>query len=136
MNATAPNRSKPSGPAGKTILLVEDDDCMREDIAYALRKRGYNLIEAADAASALDALHRSQRIDLLFTDIVLADGMSGRGLAQEAQNHRPELPVIFTSGYAPDVVFPEAAHARAVHFLQKPYSRQLLLDKVEAALAA
>ena len=93
-------------PAGRkliggteTILVVEDDDAVRQHVTAQLQGLGYQVLEAATGAEAMDVLDQSPAVDLLFTDVVMPGGMGGRDLADAARKLRPSLKVLFTSGY-------------------------------------
>jgi PAS domain S-box-containing protein len=111
----------------ETILLVEDDPRLRAAAASQLRALGYQVLPAASAAEALEAL-RQRPVDLLFTDIGLAGAMDGRRLAEKARALRPELKVLFTSGG------PAAGAGPAL--LAKPYRHQHLAAALRDVLGA
>ena len=92
-----------SGSGEETILVVEDNEEVRAYSVMIFRELGYRVLEAPDSTSALTILKVDQRIDLLFTDVVLPDG-NGRILAETALSHRPELPVLFTTGYSRNAI--------------------------------
>jgi len=81
-----------------TVLLVDDDDLVREIASEALSQMGYQVIEASDGEAALRLLNAQPKIRLLFTDVVMP-GMNGFALAHEAKRLRPDLRVVYTSGY-------------------------------------
>jgi DNA-binding transcriptional regulator YhcF (GntR family) len=122
-----PPRARP----GETVLLVEDDADVRRWAASALETLGYRVVQAADAAAALELLDSpaARRVDLLFTDVVLAGGMTGRELAEALAARRPNVPALFTSGYPRE---PSAA-AEAVD-LEKPYELERLAAVVRSAI--
>ena len=129
-----------SGPA--TILLVEDNDLVRPQVAMAIRALGYDVIEAEDGPSALQQLAQPCRIDLLFTDIVMPGGINGRELAAKACAIRSGLRVLFTSGYADNVLTREEQRD-GVRLIAKPYRgpelarvlRDVLADEAESPAA-
>src|SRR5262249_16660004 len=100
--ADAPGEAKPEPPrpTGETVLVVEGDDDGRGYRADILRDLGYQVVEAPEGAAALAALDAEPRIRLLFTDVGLPGGLNGRQLADEARRRRPDLKVLFTTGYA------------------------------------
>ncbi len=111
-----------------TILLVEDEESLRELVTATLETAGYEVIAAASGLEALAQweLH-SERIDLLFTDMVMPEGVSGRQLAERLSTAQPDLKIIYTSGYSLDLTDPYFAGGREIYFLEKPYrSAQLL----------
>ena len=118
----------------ETILIVEDNEGVREVAAEFLEELGYSVIVAEDGPSALMILTRRRDIDLLFTDIVLPGGVMGTQLAERAQQLRPDLPIIFTTGFAsPDVLHDSAIDATHL-VLSKPYRKSELATMVRSAL--
>jgi CheY-like chemotaxis protein len=125
-------KAEPAGvsPAGivpetkdeRTILVVEDDLRVRRVTIRRLRELGYNVIEADSGPAALVALDRHDRIDLLFTDIVMPGGMTGVELAQEVRQRRPGLRILLTSGYAEPNALTGGQLTGNVAWLGKPYS--------------
>jgi two-component system cell cycle sensor histidine kinase/response regulator CckA len=118
-----------------TILLVEDEDKVRRLAAQALKKAGYEVIEANSAPAALDLVEAGRQIDLLISDVIMPGGMTGADLAERMRQMQPSLPIILTSGYSEfrgkALQMPEGAF-----FLQKPYSPDQFLKTVDAALSA
>ena len=120
---------------GETVLVVEDDQRVRRVSVRRLRELGYAIIEADSGAAALLVLDREDLIDVLFTDIVMPGGMSGIDLAHEARRRRPELKVLFTSGYAEPAAVRGSTLTTNVAWLGKPYSINELDAKLRALLA-
>ena len=123
-------------PAGgrETILLVEDEDAVRVIISALLRRQGYHVLEAASPGAASDIFdHHSGDIDLLLTDIVMPE-MNGPALAQRLVGQRPELRVLFISGYA-EMATPLEAENPYVGFLMKPFQASVLASKVKDMLS-
>ncbi len=118
----------------ETILLVEDNDGVRAYTKSALEELGYRVLEAADAAQALHVLEGAPRIDLLFTDVVLPGGISGRELADRIVQKQPELPVLFTTGYTRNAIFHHGRLDPNVNLLSKPYTQQDLARKIRQLL--
>ena len=116
------------------ILLVEDDDEVREFISDSLRELGYRVFSAADAYAALKVLDAHQDVDLLFTDVGLPDGINGRVLADEARQRRPGIKVLFTTGYAPNAIVHHGRLDPGVDLITKPYTQTQLAAKVRAVL--
>ena len=114
----------------ETILLVDDSDEMRVIAGRHLNSLGYRVTEAANGHAALAILHGGQTFDLLFTDIIMTDGMTGHQLAAVARQLRPRLKVLFTTGYAG----PEMERAPLGMTLRKPYRKQDLAISVRAVL--
>jgi signal transduction histidine kinase len=124
----------PAPPSGnETILLVEDDEQVRKTVAQQLHVLGYRVIEAERAGRALAALDRNGEIDLLFTDMILPGGIGGRELAREARSVRPNLRVLFTSGYLRGLRADHRLDPGDV-FIGKPYRLRDLAEKVREAL--
>ncbi len=135
----APEVPAPAEPVravegSETILLVEDDDLVRRYGSEQLASMGYRVLLASDGAEALEVLRSDAPIDLLFTDVVMPGGMSGRDLADEAQRVRPGLKVLFTSGYAEHAIVHHGRLDPGVQLLGKPYRRAELARKVRAVL--
>lgn len=108
----------------EAILVVEDDARVRRVAVSRLREAGYTVIEAEAAASALQLLVEHPEVSLVFTDMIMPGGMNGGELAQHVRKLRPDLKMLFTSGYAE----PSAADKTAGSWLQKPYTaRELAL---------
>jgi CHASE3 domain sensor protein/CheY-like chemotaxis protein len=134
--APVENARAPSARPGEVVLLVEDDEDVRDSTVALLRELGYSVIAARDGAEALAQLQGSERVDILFTDVVLPQGMNGRALAVEAAALRPALPVLFTTGHARNGVIHDGRLDPGVQFLAKPYTRQEIAQKLRAALDA
>jgi PAS domain S-box-containing protein len=131
-SADAPLRSR----SGELILLVEDNDGVREYATSVLEDLGYRVLDARDAVSALSLLETSiDSVDLLFTDVVLPGGVSGRALADAALKRRPALPVLFTTGYTENAIVHHGRLDPNVHLLTKPYTQKDLARKVHELLA-
>jgi len=113
-----------------TLLVVEDDESVREFTEEALRTEGWTVLSAADPTDALAlAARESQRIDLLLTDVVLP-GMSGGDLAGRLCSLRPGLRVLFVSGYADEDVMGRGGLAPGAQLLEKPFTPAQLRDRV------
>lgn len=116
------------------ILVVEDDELVREHLIAQLKSLGYRITSATNGPEALEKLKQSSDIDLLFTDIVMPGGMNGRELADEAHKLHPALKVLFTSGYTEDAIIHQGRLDRGIHLLSKPYRRQDLAAKLRVVL--
>ena len=116
-----------------SVLLVEDEDAVRQFSARALRAKGYNVIEAQSGEDALSIL-RSERVDLLITDVVMPE-MDGPTLIKLASAELPDLRIICISGYAEDAFRKRIGEDSAIHFLAKPFSLAQLASKVKEVLA-
>jgi PAS domain S-box-containing protein len=134
----APEEERPAvvPPRGtETIMVVEDEPGLKRLTRLLLERQGYRVLDAANGLEALRlwAEHRGA-VDLLLTDIVMPEGVSGRELALQLQKEQPGLRVIFTSGYSADTAGRELSLQEGRDFLQKPFSRQQLLELVRDAL--
>ncbi|MPY68601.1 MAG: response regulator [Alphaproteobacteria bacterium] len=117
----------------EVVLVVEDEDAVRQTAVNVLRELGYRVIEAANAAAAREALEHAEDVRLLFTDIIMPGAINGYQLAIEAQHRQPELSVLFTSGYGGDVIA-EIGEDNLEPFLRKPYRDFELARAVRNAL--
>jgi signal transduction histidine kinase len=129
----APQTSAARG-GEETVLVVEDDEAVRLLVCNDLRALGYRVLQAADGREALVVLD-AQQVDLLFTDVVMPGGLSGRQLADEACRRRPTLRVLYTSGYTENAIVHHGRLDPGVMLLAKPYRRVDLAGAVRAALA-
>ena len=125
--STSPNRAEEVRSGKESILLVEDDGSVRAMISRMLRSLGYTVHEAPTPTAALALARGGQPFDLLVTDVVMGE-MTGTRLAAEL----PELPALFVSGYASELVKREASSR--IHFLQKPFSVAALSAALRRAL--
>jgi len=116
------------------ILLVEDEDAVRTFGARALRSKGYEVLEANNGDNALEVLNNTDKtIDLVISDVVMP-GIDGPTLIRMLREQKPELKVIFISGYAEDTYRDELDEENGVHFLPKPFSLKDLATKVKEVL--
>jgi PAS domain S-box-containing protein len=128
----APPARLPRGT--ETILLVEDEPEVRELVTEILRGHGYRLLAAVDSADALRILdERAETIDLLLTDVVMP-GMSGRDLAERVRRSRPQVKVLYMSGYTDDAVGERGVLDPGMVLLQKPFTPRTLLRKLRDVL--
>jgi two-component system, cell cycle sensor histidine kinase and response regulator CckA len=130
------NPTPPDKVRGKheTILLVEDEPVLRELAKVILHDYDYHVLEASTGHEALKIFEENNgNIDLLLTDMVMPEGMTGKELAQELKTRKPDLKVIYTSGYSSDVMG-EDPELRDVKFLQKPYPPPQLAKAVRECL--
>jgi two-component system cell cycle sensor histidine kinase/response regulator CckA len=118
----------------ETVLLVEDEESVRQLVAETLSSRGYQVLEAENGEEALKlAADSSRTIDLMITDVVMP-GISGRELARELVKTRPQTKVLFLSGYTEDAVVHQGVLEPDTAFLQKPFTLQNLAKKVREVL--
>jgi signal transduction histidine kinase/ActR/RegA family two-component response regulator len=120
----------------ETILVVEDDNLVRTFVLAQIRSLGYLTLEAVNAAEALVVIDSPQKIDLLFTDMIMPGSMNGRQLADAALQRRDSLKVLFTSGYSNEAIIHHGHLDAGVLLLAKPYRKSDLAHMIRAALAA
>ncbi len=136
--AAKPEEGAPSARAlpGEVVLVVEDDDDVRELTVALLDDLGYSVLAARNGVEALAMLKKSARIDILFTDVVLPQGMNGRALSEEAAVLRPDLPVLFTTGYARNAIIHDGRLDPGVQFIAKPYTQEEIAHKLRSVIDA
>lgn len=124
--------SMPPGPAGagEVVLVIDDEPTIRMLIAEVLSEAGYAVIEAPDGPSGLRVLEAASRIDLLVTDVGLPAGMNGRQVADAARVARPDLKVLFITGYAENAVVSGGRLDRGMFVMSKPFPMELLVGRV------
>ena len=120
----------PRAEAGETVLVVDDEPTVRMLVGDTLSELGYRGIEAADASSGLKVLESDVNIDLLITDVGLPGGMNGKEMADEARKHRPDLKVLFITGYAENAAVTNGRLEPGMHVLSKPFP----IDKLAARI--
>jgi len=128
----SPNRKVDGG--GEIILVVEDHEEVRAFSCGVLRELGYQVLEATTGRHALEILQRTSDVALVFTDVVLPDGMDGRALAEEMQRRRAGLKVLFTTGYTRNAIVHNGRLDADVEFLGKPFTFSDLAAKVRSML--
>jgi signal transduction histidine kinase/ActR/RegA family two-component response regulator len=124
----------PRARPGEVVLVVEDDDDVRDSTVVLLEDLGYSALAARDGVEALAQLRKAARIDILFTDVVLPQGMNGRMLSQEAASLRPDLPVLFTTGYARNAIIHDGRLDPGVQFIAKPYTQEEIAHKLRSVI--
>ena len=119
----------------ETILFVEDDVNVRRMVAQGMRLLGYQVIEAADGREARQLWQEyCRKIDLLFTDMVMPEGISGLELAEEFRAAMPHLKIIISSGYSAEMAENNKQLSAGIHYLAKPYEIELLSTKIRECL--
>jgi CheY-like chemotaxis protein len=126
----------PTGGGRERILVVEDDAAVRTVAVNVLESLGYHVQQAADGRAAIEMLRQDTPIDLLFTDLVMPNGIGGQDLLRMAREERPRLKAIFTSGYSETFLKGRGETDQSVSLLAKPYRRQTLIDAIRRALDA
>ncbi len=134
-DVTEPELAAPLAAAAERVLLVEDDPEVLTLLDTLLRSLGYRVEQAQDAAAALRVLAERGDIALLLTDVVLPGGMNGPALAEHALAARPDLRVVFMSGYTEHAVLQNGRLGGNVRLLQKPFTKAHLAATLHAALA-
>jgi len=125
----------PRADGHETILLVDDEPLIRMLAAEQLEELGYEVIEAGDAASALKLLSMQRKVSLLITDVGLPGGMNGRQLADAARQTRPNLEVLFITGYAENAVLNHGHLDAGMHVMTKPFQMDAFARRVKALVA-
>jgi CheY-like chemotaxis protein len=131
--STIPARAEAPQRGTETLLVVEDEKSLRRGICELLSSLGYTVLAASSGEEALSIASEQEHIDLLLTDVVMPK-MSGRDLAQTLGSLRPELKIIYMSGYTDDAVLRSGIHERHTAFLQKPFGLSALARKVRGTL--
>jgi signal transduction histidine kinase/DNA-binding response OmpR family regulator len=114
----------------ETILVVEDDEAVRETVVATLDELGYRVLKAPDAQSALVVIESGVSVDLLFTDVVMPGPLKSTELARKSKERIPQLSVLFTSGYTENSIVHGGRLDEGVSLLSKPYSREALARKI------
>jgi two-component system cell cycle sensor histidine kinase/response regulator CckA len=134
LSATEPRPLRQEG--SERLLLVEDDRSVRELAERMFRDRGYKVLATAEGKEALRAFAAApDQIDLVITDLIMP-GMSGRELAQALHQIRPDLKTLYVSGYTEDELIRRGLHDPSTAFLHKPFTADVLVDKVRSLLDA
>jgi PAS domain S-box-containing protein len=126
----------PRAATGGTVLVVDDEPSVRMLLTDVLDELGYSAIEAADGVSGLKVLFSDVRIDLLITDVGLPGGINGRQMADAARANRPDLKVLFITGYAANAVIGHGHLEPGMHVLTKPFAMDRLAERVRSIIAA
>ncbi len=113
------------------VLIVDDEPSVRMLVTEVLGELGYTAIEAADSVSGLKVLQSDVRIDLLITDVGLPGGMNGRQMTDVARQRRPNLKVLFITGYAENAVISNGHLEPGMHVLTKPFAMDKLASRIK-----
>ncbi len=128
----SPNLTEsPWAEDGQTVLVVDDEPTVRMLVTEVLEDLGYTVIEATDGAAGLKVLQSNARIDLLVTDVGLPGGMNGRQVADAARVTRPDLKVLFITGYAENAVVSHGHLDPGMHVLTKPFAMEALARRIK-----
>jgi PAS domain S-box-containing protein len=127
--STAGAKSRSDKPC---VLVVEDNDDVRELAEQVLGMEGYAVQSAPSGEQAMDLLRKGARVELLFTDVIMPGGMNGLELVEQARNLKPGLPVLVTTGYMDEL--PQGGRGGGLDILAKPYRQEDLLERVKKAL--
>jgi signal transduction histidine kinase/CheY-like chemotaxis protein len=120
--------------ARETILVVEDDERVRKLTIRRLKLIGYNVLEAKDGPAAVEILRSDEAIDLVFTDLIMPGGLSGRDVANKARELKPGIKVLLTSGYAEELVHGDDLRQERLMVLRKPYQQADLVAALREVL--
>lgn len=131
------SQDKTASPRGnnEVVLVVEDDDDLRELAVLLLDRMGYKTYQAADGHSAVALMRKVDHLDLVFTDVVLPYGMSGIDAAREARTLFPAIKILFTSGYTESEVLGKELEKGNVEMITKPYRTDVLARRLQEVLA-
>ncbi len=131
-----PAKSVPRGVKAECILVVEDDADVRAFSCETLSELGYDVLAAETGAAGLRLLDKHPGVCVLFTDVGLPGGMNGRHLAEEARRRRPDLKVLFTTGYARNAIVHDGRLDAGVELITKPYTQAALAEKLRDIIDA
>jgi len=115
--------------------VVDDEPTVRMLVMEILEELGYAAIEAADGVSGLRVLQSDARVDLLVTDVGLPGGMNGRQMADAARINRPNLKVLFITGYAENAVVGNGHLEWGMHVMTKPFAMEALANRIKELIA-
>ncbi len=134
--AVTEHTEAPRANAGETVLVVDDEPTVRMLVMEVLEELGYAAIEAADGVSGLKLLQSDIRIDLLVTDVGLPGGMNGRQMADAARIGRPDLKILFITGYAENAVVGNGHLDPGMHVMTKPFAMEALATRIKDLIVA
>jgi CheY-like chemotaxis protein len=133
--ASSQSQEMPRAQHGEMVLVVDDEPTIRMLITDTLEELGYGAIEAGDAASGLKVLQSGARVDLVISDIGLPGGMNGRQMVDAARISRPDLKVLFITGYADNAAIGNGHVERGMHVMTKPFVMENLAARIKAVMA-
>lgn len=134
VEALADRNERPVANGTETVLVVEDDDAVRDTVVSTLTTLGYCVLKASDASAALAIIDEGAAIDLLFTDVVMPGPLRSTDLVRKARERWPALKVLYTSGYTQNAIVHGGRLDPGVELLSKPYSRETLARRVRQLL--
>ncbi len=118
----------------QTVLVVEDDADARSTLAAMVTELGYRVLEAENGRSALPLLERNRPVDILLSDVIMPGGMNGVDLAKAARKRRPDLKVLFVSGYDRTAIAQATKYDDSLRLLNKPFSLTDLSRELQALI--
>ena len=127
-------RAAEHAATGQTVLVVEDEPVVRGVILEMLSEQGYRTLQAVDGPSGLKILRSGARIDLLVTDVGLP-GMNGRQLADQARETRPDLKILFITGYAESVAIADGFLQPGMEMITKPFDLDNLSRRIRGMVS-
>lgn len=136
MEAPEPPATSESADHAPVVLVVEDNEAVREVAAAMIAEMGIETLQAANGPEGLEMIEQRDDIDLILSDVIMAGGMNGPELAKRARKLKPKLKILFMSGYAPGSVRQIQDLPEQVELVNKPFTRSDLTDKVRRVLAA
>ena len=118
------------------VLVVEDNNSVREVAAAMIEEMGFEVVTAVNGPDGLAKIHALPDLDLVLSDVIMAGGMNGPELATRAIKFRPDIKILFMSGYAPGSVRQMQDLPESIDLVNKPFTRNDLTEKVQKALNA
>ncbi len=118
----------------RTVLVVEDDADARATLAAMMTELGYRVLEAENGVSALPILEQERPVNILLSDVIMPGGMSGIDLAKAARKRRPDLKVLFVSGYDRTAIAQATRYDDSLRLLNKPFSLRDLSRELQALI--
>jgi CheY-like chemotaxis protein len=134
-SAATSGESAAKAQDGETVLVIEDEDSVRELVTEVLNDLGYRALQARDGPSGLKILQSHERIDLLVSDIGLP-GMNGRQVADAAREQRPDLKVLFITGYAENAAMAHGFLEPGMEMVTKPFAVDALAARIREMIAS